>query len=236
MKEMGAQMNIDTSKVLSTVPTPNEPKRVEIDNRTLKLVVGLVAIGLPLLTDLLTDRHIRSISESYYFTGAASTIFVGFLFAIAAFLCAYNGRTRYQMFWSKVAGLSAALIALFPCDCERMKGPGVHYVAAVAMFGVLTYFCWAFYRRSLTSSYPQARARRTVYLACAIAILLAILALSVNALLHFDASWIPQFVFYGEAVGLVSFGTSWLVASRTLPGLTHPQERFSPFRAINPPD
>lgn len=65
---------------------------------------------------------------------------------------------------------------------------------------------------------------------------LAILALAANGLLHFDKSWIPQFVFYGEAVGLVAVGISWLVASRTLPGLTHPQERFSPFRANNPPD
>ena len=65
---------------------------------------------------------------------------------------------------------------------------------------------------------------------------LAILALAANGLLHFDKSWIPQFVFYGEAVGLVAVGISWLVASRTLPGLTHQQERFSPFRANNPPD
>lgn len=229
-------MNSVTSQAANTIPMPQHPKRVEIDNRTLKLIVGLIAIGLPALTDLLTDRRIQSISESYYFTGPASTIFIGFLFAIAAFLCAYNGRTAHQMYWSKVAGLSAALIALFPCDCDRIKGPGVHYAAAALMFGVLTYFCWAFYRRSFVSKYPQARARRAIYLACAIAMVLAILALAANALLHFDLVWIPQFVFYGEALGLVAFGISWLVASRTLPGLTHPQERFSPFRTNNPPD
>ena len=218
------------------MPTPHHPKHVELDNRTLKLVVGLIAIGLPILTDLLSDRRIRSISESYYFVGAVSTIFVGFLFAIAAFLCAYNGRTQYQMFWSKVAGLSAALIALYPCDCDRVRGPGVHYPAAAVLFGVLTYFCWAFYRRSFESAYPQAKARRVVYLACAIAMVLAILALGANALLNIDKSVFPQFVFYGEAAGLVAFGISWLVASRTLPGLTHPNERFSPLRTNNPPD
>lgn len=221
---------------VGVLPEPHRPKRVEIDNRTLKLVVGLIAIGMPILTDLLSDRQIHSISESYYCEGRTSTVFVGFLFAIAAFLCAYNGRSRYQMFWSKVAAVSAALIALFPCDCDRIKGPGVHYAAAAALFGVLTYFCWAFYRRSFTSKYPEAKLRRIIYLACAIAMVLAILALAANALVHFDKRELPQFVFYGEATGLIAFGISWLVASRTLPVLTHPRERFSPFRQDNPPD
>ena len=57
-----------------------------------------------------------------------------------------------------------------------------------------------------------------------------------NALLPVDPSRFPQFVFYGEAVGLLVFSVSWLVASRTLPRLTHPEERFSPLRPDNPPD
>ena len=231
-------MNATPPPTSIEIPTPHHPKRVEIDNRTLKLVVGVIAIGLPVLTDVLTDRRIHSISESYYCTGAASTIFVGFLFAIAAFLCAYNGRSRAQMVWSKVAGLSAALIALFPCDCNRFRGPGVHYAAATVLFGVLAYFCWVFYGRSRESKFSQEAAarRRVVYLTCAVAIVVAILALAANALLHFDEFGYPRFVFYAEATGLVAFGISWLVASRTLPVLTHPQERFSPFRPDNPPD
>jgi hypothetical protein len=212
---------------------------VEIDNRTLKLIVGVIAIGLPILTDLLTDRRIHSISESYYYTGPASVVFVGFLFSIAAFLFAYNGRTRHQMFWSKVAGISATLIALFPCDCGRVKGPGVHYAAAAVMFGVLTYFCWAFYKRSMEPTrvqYRQTQIRRVIYLGCAIGIVAAILFLCANALVHFDRGPMPQAAFYGEAIGLVAFGISWLTASRTLPVVTHPAERFSPLRPNNPPD
>ena len=209
------------------IPTPHHPKHVEIDNRTLKLRVGLVAIGLPVLTDLLTDRRIHSISESRYCKGPASTIFVGFLFAIPAFLCAHNGHDRRQMFWSKVASLAAALIALFPCECDRGKGLGVHYAAAAVLFGVLTYFCWAFYRRSDHSTCPQAKRRRVVYLLCAIAMVLAILALGAYALLPVDPSRFPQFVSYGEAAGLLAFGVSWMVASRTLPGLTPGWRRTS---------
>lgn len=35
----------------------------------------------------------------------------------------------------------------------------------------------------------------------------------------------PRFVFVGEAVALVAFGISWLVASRVLPVLTRADER-----------
>lgn len=36
----------------------------------------------------------------------------------------------------------------------------------------------------------------------------------------------PNYVFWLEAIGLVSFGVSWLTASRTLPFLANPKERF----------
>ena len=46
---------------------------------------------------------------------------------------------------------------------------------------------------------------------------------------------VDRFTFYGEATGLIAFGISWLTASRVLPGLTRPVERFSPLRQVNPP-
>jgi hypothetical protein len=35
-------------------------------------------------------------------------------------------------------------------------------------------------------------------------------------------------------VGLIAFGISWLTASRTIPGITRADERFSPLREDNP--
>ena len=156
-------MNANPPKA-ETIPKPHHPSHVEIDNRTVKLVVGVIAVSLPVLTAAYTEGRICSISESYYYTGPASTIFIGFLFAIAAFLLPYNGRTTAQMVLSKVAGLAAASIALFPCDCGRLDGPGVHYVAAGVMFGVLAFLCWAFNKHSFTSDYRQAKAHRAIYL------------------------------------------------------------------------
>ena len=134
--------------------------------------------SLPVITDLLSGGRIRSISGSYFDTGTISTVFVGSLFAIAAFLVAYNGRTRDQMFWRKVAAIAAALIALCPRNCngDGSKGLGVHYAAATVMFGVLTYFCWAFYGRSFESRDPQSKARRAIYLASGLVMVLASLA------------------------------------------------------------
>ena len=65
----------------------------EIDHRTMKLIVGVVALSLASLTNFFASRPLASISESYYEIGLSHVIFIGFLCAIAAFLLAYNGYT-----------------------------------------------------------------------------------------------------------------------------------------------
>jgi hypothetical protein len=75
--------------------------RPEIDHRTIKLIVGGVALGLAPLTIALSPAPIASISASYHEGGAAQSVFVGFLFAIAALLLAYNGLSRTEMILSK---------------------------------------------------------------------------------------------------------------------------------------
>ena len=66
------------------------PKREEIDHLTIKFVVGLIAVTLAPLTDFFAKSPITSISASYYEGGPSQTIFIGFLFAIAALLLAYK--------------------------------------------------------------------------------------------------------------------------------------------------
>jgi hypothetical protein len=213
------------------------PKREEIDHRTIKLIVGVIALSLPLLTSAFAGTAIASISASYYEGGWSQSIFVGFLFAIAAFLLAYNGLTPREMVLSKVAAAAALGVALFPCECGSHPAlvPYVHGLSAAVMFLILTFFCRAFYLRAMQKGYPQAKARAAIYTVCGIAIVLAIVALAVD---HFSAGGISaritRFVFYGESVGLIAFGVSWLTASRTIPGLTRPDERFSPLRQDNP--
>src|SRR5258706_598202 len=93
------------------------PKRPEIDHRTIKLIVGLIALTLANLTSFFAQSSITSISASYYEGGWSLNIFVGFLFAISAFLLAYNGQSTSEMVLSKVAGFAALGVAMFPCKC-----------------------------------------------------------------------------------------------------------------------
>ena len=209
------------------------PGRPEIDHHTTKLIVGVIALSLGPLTDLFADASLTSISASYYAGGWSQSIFIGFLFATAAFLLAYNGYSTGEMVSSKVAALAALGVALFPCDCDGRAEivPYVHAVSAAAMFLILTYFCYCFFRRAWAKGHPRARARAYVYAACGVVMALAIVGLTIDHLAGGFLSAIdPRLVFHGEYASLLAFGISWLTASRVLPLITRGDERISPLR------
>lgn len=213
------------------------PRRQEIDHRTIKLTVGLIAVSLAGLTSFFAKSALTSISASYYEEGWSQSIFIGFLFAIAAFLLAYNGRSRSEMVLSKVASFAGLCVALFPCACDGhvVLVPYIHYIAAAIMFLVLADFCYEFYRRAKSKGHTEASRRAVLYAACGVAIVLSIAVLAYNGLAG-GALQIPRLTFYGEALGLIAFGISWLAASKVLPVLARADERFSPLRDNNPDD
>lgn len=216
------------------LPTPRRP---EIDHRTIKLIVGGIAISLPFLASVFANDPLASISASYYEEGWSQTFFLGFLFAIAAFLLAYNGLSRNEMLLSKVAAIAGLCVALFPCACgdHPVRVLYLHYIAASVMFLVLAAFCYIFYQRARRKGFAQAKVRAGLYAICGCAIVLAIGILALNAFLrHRLEERIPGLIFDGEAAGLVAFGISWLNASHVLPGVNRADERFSPFSDRNP--
>jgi hypothetical protein len=201
------------------------------------LIVGIIAISLASLTSTFASSAITSISASFYEGGWSQTIFVGFLFAIAAFLMAYNGLTKAEMVLSKIASVAGLGVAMFPCKCDTHTEiiPNIHGASAALMFLILAYFCYAFFKRAKEKDYPQAKARAAIYALCGISIVLSIVTLGYDGLTGNSLSdRIPRLTFYGEAAGLIAFGISWLTASRVLPVLTRPSERFSPLRDSNP--
>src|SRR5690348_17461010 len=119
------------------------PRRHEIDHRTIKLIVGVVATSIAPLTSVLAKTRIPSISASYYEGGWSQSVFIGFLFAISAFLLAYNGKIKPEMVLSKVAAIASFGVALFPCDCDGRVSPVpyVHGASAAVMFLILACFC-----------------------------------------------------------------------------------------------
>lgn len=194
-----------------------------IDYHVLKLIVGLVALGIAIATSALTPLPLESISASYHAGGSARDVLVGSLVAVGAIMLAHNGADRREMKLSKVAAVAAFGVALFPCDCgaDPELAPSVHYLAAAVMFIVLAAFCWVFYLRARAKRSTHARVRAVLYAGCGVAIILVVATLGADFLSGgMLRARVTQLVFYGEWVGLSSFGASWLLASRTLPFVT----------------
>jgi hypothetical protein len=68
----------------------SEPKEnLVFDFRTIRLLIGIIALSFPWVVSILASRITPSISWSYHTD--AHDIFVGFLFVIGAFLISYKG-------------------------------------------------------------------------------------------------------------------------------------------------
>lgn len=204
----------------------------EINHHALKLMVGIIALTLANLTAFFSSIPIDSISASYHEGKWPRDIFVGFLFSISTFLLAYNGLSTTEAVLSKIAAIASLGVAMFPCECGNPDReeiiPYVHGISAAIMFIVLAIFCFIFYRRAKSKQHKEAIWRSYVYAACGVAIITSMVILAVDYLTkEAISSSIERLTFYGERVGLVAFGISWLVASRTLPIITSPEERAS---------
>jgi len=212
-----------------------KPTRVEIDHHTIKLIIGIIAISLATLTSIFSQTPLESISASYHEEGWSSNIFVGFLFAIAAFLFAYHGRNVFEMIISKIAAVSALGVAMFPCNCGGHQEivPHVHYLFAAIMFLILIAFCYSFFKRARSKGHNRANIRAIIYATCGFIILLAIGTIALDSILNGNiSSNFTRLIFYCEAVALIAFGVAWLTASRILPLITNKEERLtlSPFK------
>lgn len=216
------------------------PLRAEINEHTSKLIVGLIAITLAGATSLFSDTPLQSISASYHEGGWSRDIFVGSLFAIAAFLLSYNGKPpyqTYQMVMSKIGALAAMCVAMFPCKCVIYDEiiPHVHAISAAVMFLILAAFCYFFFIRAWDKGHGRARLRAYIYAICGINIVASILIIAIDNILGGAiSSHICRLTYYGETTALVSFGIAWLSASQTLPLLTSEDERISLFKYEKP--
>lgn len=217
-----------------------KPDHPEIDQLTMKMIVGIIAISIAFVPAAVSDPNLKepltSISETYFAGDWSRSFFVGFLYTISAFLLCYNGQTTMHMVLSKLAALASFCVAMFPCKCGHGSEiiPYVHYASAAVMFFVLAYFCLEFYRHATIKGHKQARWRAGIYLACFWVLALSMAALVVDSVSGALSTPWPRFVYYGEMTGLLAFGVCWLVASHVFPVLTAPGERHSVFFKANP--
>ena len=92
-------------------------RKPDVDERMVKLLVGLIAIALPILVGWIAwPEKLGSISAAYWSPPWPQTLFIGFLFAIAGFLLAYDGRSTPERVASRIAAIAAR--------SRRAGGPG----------------------------------------------------------------------------------------------------------------
>lgn len=197
----------------------------EINYKTMRVVVGVIAILLAPAVWMLSgfQAELESISGSYWTD--ARDVFVGALVAVGFFLLAYNGqgeKADWEFYLSKAACLFAACVALFPTADSHGVGvaptwtvklsglfglhPGdVHYAAAALLFACLVAMMWFFSFRALRKG---KRGRAMLYRTIAILMVAGIACL--YAIGHVLA-W-GNTLLIVEIWGLLWFGIGWLSA------------------------
>jgi hypothetical protein len=205
-----------------------EPK-LEIDHRALKLMIAVVAFALANLTSFLADDQIRSISEAYGHGGWARDFLVGAMFAVAAFMFAYNGYRSTEKWLTKATAVAALGVALFPGEVapEGSITQTIHTIASVVMFSTLAALCRVFYLRAKGKDLKRASRRATLYAICGFVMLASMLVVVADDFMgHPLLHWMPRLVFHCEQIALFAFGTAWLAAGHIIPWLTDPEERW----------
>lgn len=195
--------------------TSNNPGTV-FDYRALRLLMGLIALGLPFVVSFLASTSLSSISASYY--SEARDAFVGMLFVVSAFLWAYNGHTPKEARRSKVASIAAILVALFPtsCDlCEANITSFIHYGAAAILFSILAYFCYVPFRLNTKGKAGKPGRRSKIYFVCGSIMIACMLAMFASTLLLPDSTLIElRITYWAEAISLIAFGIAWTVSGK----------------------
>ena len=118
------------------------------------LRMGIVVIAAALPTAVLIYSFVYhsgleqgSISAFYgAYDGAMRNWFVGSLCAIGAFLILYKGFSFKEDMALNVAGASAVLVAITPCDCwtdSTTPKSWLHTIFAIVFFASMAYVCFA---------------------------------------------------------------------------------------------
>jgi hypothetical protein len=179
--------------------------------------------------------YLGSVS-AYYYTGGVG-VFVGILVALSLFLFTYPGYEgeRLDRWVGRIAGVSAAGVALFPTGAPpNLRAPSwfvepttrwIHYGCAITLFVCFIVFAgWLFRRSSVPrwSDRPLGKKWRDgIYLVCAAAMVLAIVV-TVVAFKRGASIFVP------EAVAIVAFAVSWLVKGEVYEPVVSMVQRLMP--------
>ncbi len=214
--------------------TLEQNRRLIISYMTIRRVIGVVAIGLPICViagGFIQDGHgIQGSISGYYYTNMRD-VFVGMLSVVALFLMTYRGYDVIDDIVGNLSGVFALGMLVFPTSMYSGKvvRVGVFLVDddisgyIHLAFGALFFFSLAFFSLFLfTRKGPgplgkDKRRRNMIYRSCGWIMILAIISITMYTLTLRDtvlARCNPVLIL--ESVALIAFGTSWLVKGHTL--------------------
>lgn len=217
-------------------PPPPGQRPDDLSGRTHRQVIGYLGLALPILLVQLvrvrpnapSDQWTGDSISAYYWTGAVS-LFAGLLAALSLFLLTYRGyanpSNKYDRGASIVAGVAAAVVALFP----TMPPPGrlttlpwwhawvnvTHTVAAITLFTMFAVFSLWLFRKTAPGTKPPAdkKRRNMIYLIAGVGIL-ASMAWAVVSRVSGGS------IFWPESFALLFFAWSWLVKGQALDSIS----------------
>jgi len=203
-----------------TACTPLRPPTDIVSYRTLRRVVGVLGMSLPVVLAvwgfaIFGEMRIQPSISDYYVLRTRDA-FVGEVFTIAWFLFTYRGYDWRDNTAGNLACVFALGVALFP-----NSGPAgertVHIVSATALFLVLAYFSFFLFTLSAGSPTPQKLVRNRIYRACGVAIVVCV-ALAATDYVFLNTSRLRALspMFWLESGALWAFSVSWFVKGETI--------------------
>ncbi len=215
-------------------PTPGRHSD-DVSGRRHRQVIGYLGLALPILLVLLvglrpnapSDQWLADSISAYYWTGAVS-LFAGLLAALSIFLLSYRGYAndshRYDRRAAIIAGIAAALVAVFPTTPPAGVAPlpwwgdwvnTTHTVAAITLFTMFAVFSLWLFRKTAPDTQPPAdkKRRNAIYVLCGVGILASMAWAIVTRLSG-------RSIFWPESFALGFFAWSWLVKGRALDSIT----------------
>jgi len=193
-----------------------------ISYKRLRTVIGFCGMLLPFLLViplyLSNGKVLFSISD-YYNTQYAN-ILTSILCVTGTFLVCYNGYDKVDNLISKIAGVCALCVALFPTTYKPYSATlfcipfrpswfqEVHVITAIIFFLSLAYMS-AFQFTKCDKDTPTERLRVSIYRICAIIMVIGLVFVGIATIYHIDYGKL-----IGESVALIAFGISWLIKGK----------------------
>ena len=209
----------------------SEEGRLALDYLALRNLVGMLGVALPIILlfgGWLLFRLPQQPTISDYHDGEMRDAFVGLLCALGVFLLAYRGYEWKDRYASRLAGLAAIAVAVFPhappgqpdpaaAGLDSLYLPGaIHFAAAFVFFVTVALISMRLFTKSSKPRAQQSLAKRrrnAVYRACGWGIL-ACIAL-IGAYTFWLHAWLPEgTVFWLETAAVWLFGISWTVKGK----------------------